>query len=142
MHCSHYDIWHIWPWSSGSHIQRTLYKIQVTITQQLRFIAGDFAQTTHTTNEPFYHNYQWQPPLELMQQAISSQEATVHSRYAILPDYDIVLQTPWDTLINANALIVQAQMQNIYVAALPLDGVTVSCQIWQQEFQSQSALSI
>ena len=120
---------------------RGLYKIQVMITQQLRFIAGDLAQETHTTNEQFYHNFQWPTPLELMQQALSSQEATVQVRYTMLPDYDIVLQTTWDTLIDSSALLVQAQMQNVYVAALPLEDTTVSCPVCQQGFQSQSALS-
>ena len=118
-----------------------IYKIQIMITNQLRFIAGDLAFLTHNTNEHFFTTLRWPIPLELMQTSVTSQKASLEKRQSLLPAHDIVLQQTWESLFDASALVHQAQMSNSHVAVMPSDNVKVHCTLCDKWFLTTVALS-
>ena len=118
-----------------------IYKIEIMITNQLRFLAGDLSFLKHHTNEQFYNTWCWPTLLELMQTAINSQQASLEKRQSLLPEYDIVLQPTWESLLDASALILQAQMSNTHVAVMPSENVMVPCTLCERWFPTTVALS-
>ena len=123
------------------YTSKGIYKIQIMITQQLRYIAGDLAFLTRNTHEHFYNHLHSPTPLELMQTAINSQQASLTKRQSLLPEYDIVLQQTWESLFDASALVHQAQMSNSHVAVMPSDNVMVPCTLCDKWFLTTVALT-